>query len=250
MDRRANELGKILTAADERFPAEELFAAATAAVLVADSATGRTSAINTAALRLLGKTRAEMVGRNWHQAFSVRCAHALKGAASRAVASGTAIHATATAVTGGPVIAATLSTFRVSKVTYLLVRLVAEEAVQAPSRLIADDVFAQLDAINICFVVTDGALCIEFGNKAFLEILDQPANAQIAGQSLLRWVSLTQADLSRMHTQMLSREAGAALTAILCSGPNAGTMVEIMAIAVPHEITPHWGFVLHRIAWQ
>jgi PAS domain S-box-containing protein len=250
MNSHADALGEILIAAEDRFPVEELFAAAKAAVLVADSATGRTIAINTAALRLLGKTRTELVGRNWYQAFSVRSAQALEGAANRAIASSATIHATASAVIGGSIIAVTLSTFRVSKVTYLLVHLVPEEAVEAPSKSISIDVFAQLDAVSVCFVVTDGALCIEFGNKAFLEILDQPANAQIAGQSLLRWVSLTQADLSRMHMQMLAREACAVLTAVLCSGPNAGTTFEIEAIAVPHEFTPHWGFVLHRIAWQ
>lgn len=248
MDSDADELRRILTAANDRFPSEELFAAATAAVLVADAASGLIVAINTAALRLLGKTRAELIGCHWCHAFSAQSAHSLEAAARHAADVGTATHTTATA--GGSTIAATLSTFRVSAVTYLLVCLAPGEAENAPSRSLSDDVFARLDAIDIGFVVTDGALSIEFGNRALHEIFGQPADAQIAGQSLLRWVSLTQADLSEMHRQMLSREAGAALTAKLCSGPHAGTMVEIMAIAVPHEVTPHWGFVLHRIALQ
>lgn len=223
MDSHAEEFGDILTAIDDDLPVGELFNAATNAVVIANEATGRIIEINSAALRLLGASRTELVGRTWHQAVSERSA------------------------TGGLPFATTLSSFRVARVAYVIIRLVPEESEEAPSRSTSDDVFSRLDAINTCFVVTNGALCVEFANKAFLQFVNQSGDEQVAGQSLLNWFVLTQADLSRMRQQMLSREACGVLTTKLRGGPESGSIVEITAIAVPDDAAPYWGFVMHRV---
>ena len=245
----ANELGgtrDLLTSPDD-FPAEELFAAASSAVLLADEVTGRVLAVNPAAQRLLGVPGTDLVGQPWQQAFGASCATALQAAAQQAVQSGRAVQATASSLTGGATLIATVSSFQVSRASRLLVRLAANTATQAPSRSRRGDVFDELDALAVGFVLTDGALCVEFGNKAFLGIVNQPSTESIEGQCVLRWLNLTQENFSQMRRQMGQREACMAMTTTLCIGPTVGPMVEVLAVAVPDPVDPHWGFILRRV---
>lgn len=235
------------TPPEDSFPAEELFAAARTAVLMADEVTGRLVAVNPAAQLLLGLRRSDLLGGDWHQAFSGSCVQQLQVAARQAALSGIAVRAAASRASDGAAMTATLSAFCVSRVCYLLIQLAPNDACATPSRAISTDVFDDLDAIAVGFVVTDGALCIEFGNKAFLEIVGQQSSVDIDGQCLLRWLNLTQADLSAMHRQMSAREAGTVMTTTLCIEPALGPMVEVTAIAVPDATSAHWGFVVREV---
>lgn len=247
MNSRLDIASDVLTSAEDGFPAEELFAAARTAVIMAVEATGRVVAVNPAAQRLLGMPRTDLVGSDWQRAFSRSCAQQLSTAARQAATSGTSVQATASRSTGGAAMTATFSTFCVAKVSYLLVRLAPDEASETQSSTISSDVLDALDAIAVGFVVTDGALCIEFGNKAFLDVVNQPSNADIEGQCLLRWLNLTQADLSRMQQQMALREAGTVMATTLWDGAAAAPVVEVTALAVPDATSPHWGFVVQRV---
>lgn len=247
MNRRLDVTCDVLTPADDGFPAEELFAAAGTAVLMANEATGRVVAVNPAAQRLLGIPGSDLVGFDWHKAFSGSCAQQLSTAARQAASSGATVQAAVSGSTGCAALTATVSTFYVAKVSYLLVRLVPSDASETPSGTIPRDVFDELDAIAMGFVVTDGALCVEFGNRAFLEFVNQPSNADIQGQCLLRWLNLAQADLSEMRRQLELRVAGTVMTTTLCIGPTLGPMVEITAIAVPDATSAHWGFIVRKV---
>lgn len=247
MSSRLDVPSDVLTSPEDGFPAEELFAASRTAVLMADEATGRVVAVNPAAQRLLGIPRSDLVGYDWQRAFSRSCAQQLRSAARQAASSGTAVQATASGSTGGATMTATISTFYVSKVSYLLVRLAPDDASDSPSGTISSDILDTLDAIAVGFVVTDGALCVEFGNQAFLDVVNQPSIADIVGQCLLRWLNLTQADLSRMQRQMALREAGTVMTTTLWAGPASRPMVEVTALAVPDATSPHWGFIVQKV---
>jgi PAS domain-containing protein len=247
MNRRLDVTSDVLTAPEDGFPAEELFAAATTAVLMADEATGRVVAVNPAAQRLLGIPRSDLVGYEWHRAFSRSCAQQLRTAARLAASSGAAVHATASGSTGGAAMTATFSTFNVSRVCYLLVQLAPSDASAIQSGTISTDVLDALDAIAVGFVVTDGALSVEFWNRAFLDVVNEPSIADIEGQCLLRWLNLTQADLARMQRQMALREAGTVMTTTLWVGPASGPMVEVTALAVPDATSPRWGFVVQKV---
>lgn len=247
MNSRLDVTSDILTSAEDGFPVEELFAAAKTAVLMAEDATGRVVAVNPAALRLLGLPRTELIGRDWNKAFSGSCARQLRTAARQATSSGTAVQVAASAASGGAAMTATFSTFYVSEVRYLLVRLAANVATASPTSTISSDVLNALDAIAVGFVVTDGSLCVEFANAAFLDVVNQASNAHIEGQCLLRWLNLTQADLSRMQRQMALREASAVMTTTLWVGPAPGPIVEVTALAVPDAANPHWGFVVRKV---
>jgi PAS domain-containing protein len=237
----------VLTPSEDSFPAEELFAASRTAVLMAEEATGRVVAVNPAAQRLLGLRRSDLLGYDWRKAFGGSCVPPLQDAARQAVSEGVAVRVAASSSDGGAAMTATFSTFRVSGVCYLLVQIAPGDGSEDPPGTLASDVVDDLDALAVGFVVTDGALCIEFGNKAFLGIVGQPAHVDIEGQCLLRWLNLTQANLSAMHRQMLAREAGTVMTTTLCLEAGSGPAVEVISIAVPHATSAHWAFVLREL---
>jgi PAS domain-containing protein len=246
MNSRLDLTGVVLTSSGDALPAEELFAAANTAVIVALVSTGRVVALNPAAQRQLGIARSELLGHDWREAFDDACEQPLGSAAREAVASGNVVRATVPGSAGDAAMAVVLSTFCVAKISYLLVRLVADDAAQAPPRTVSSDVLDALDDLAVGFVVTDGALCIEFANRAFLDFVNQPCHADVEHQSLLRWLNLAQADLLKMNRQMAMREAATAITARLWVGPTTAQMVEITAIAVPDAASPRWGFVVQK----
>jgi PAS domain-containing protein len=232
------------TEAPTGFPAYELFAAASTAVLVADADTGRAVAINPAAQSLLGVSSGDVVGRDWFSAFVAPDPQALQAAALRAVSLG--IAATLVATTAGSVSAvrATLSTFRVASAFYLLVRLDAVDEIGGNHEAFSPELFEQLNSLALGFVIADEALCVEFGNRVFLDLIAEPALDAAEGQCLLRWLDVTQRDLDVMRRQMQVRQAASVLTANLITRSGAGTTVEVIAIAVPDAASAHWGFVL------
>lgn len=230
------------------FPAEALFAAASTAVLVADGATGRIIAVNPAGQMLLGLPSVELLGFHWHRAFKSPGPKELKAAAHRAAALGTVerIFVKASGAVGA--LTAAISTFFVSKVSYLLLRLRTLGDTSRKSEVLSGDLFDELDELPAGFVITDGALQVEFGNRAFLEAIGEPSRDAAEGQSLLRWLNLTQDDLALMCRQMQMRQAVGMLTTGICTRYGPGPIVELIAIAVPDAASPYWGFVVRRMS--
>ena len=232
--------------ADE-FPADELFAAASTAVLVADAATGRVIAVNPAAQILLGLPSADLLGCQWHEAFNSPDAEELKDAAQRASTQGTVVRVAVGAAGAVGAIRAAISTFFVSKVSYLLLHLDAVHEFGRNSQSFSGDLFDELDELPMGFVITDAALCVEFGNRSFLEATGAPSRDTVQGQSLLRWLELTQDDLLLMCRQMQERQAATVMATSLSTSYGPGPMVEVIAIAVPDATSPYWGFVLRQM---
>jgi PAS domain-containing protein len=230
------------------FPAYELFAAASTAVLLADADTGRVVAINPAAQSLLGVSSADVVGRDWSGAFIAPSAQELQAAALRTTTLG--IAAMIDAATTGTVSAvrATLSTFRVASAFYLLVRLDAVDEIGGNHDAFSPELFEQLNSLALGFVIADEALCVEFGNRVFLDLIGEPALDAAAGQCLLRWLDVTQRDLDVMRRQMQVRQAASVLTANFITRSGPGSRVEVIAIAVPGAASAYWGFVLRPTA--
>lgn len=247
MKNRLNPGLDVHSAVADDFPAEQLFAMSDTAVLIAIQSTGRVVAVNPAAQRLLDMSRAELVGSDWRTAFGESCAARLQEVARQAAESGAAAQASAPGRAGRGSVSITLSTFCVSRATYLLVRLAAGDVPAAASGEPSPGVIDALDALATGFVLTDGELLVEFVNRAFLELLRQPDGANVERQSLLRWMSLTQADLARMRRQMALREAATVTTTVLSAGVASTPMVEVTAVAVPDATSPRWGFIVREI---
>jgi PAS domain-containing protein len=226
------------------FPAEEIFAAATTAVLLANAATGRVIAVNPAAQLLLRRGSADLVGRHWHEAFEFPGARELNAAAEQAAARDIVARLSVRGCGAVGAMQAAISTFFVSKESYLLLQLDCGRETPRSSPSLHGDLFDQLDDLPMGLVVTDEALCVEFANRAFLDAAGEPSPDAAEGHNLLRWLDLTQDDLGRMHHQMQQRQAAAAMSTRLRTRYGCGPMVEIVAIAISDKTNPRWGFVL------
>ena len=232
------------------FPADELFAAANTAVLVADASTGLVIAVNRAAQLLLGLPTADLVGYHWHKAFDYPGAQELRAAAQRACTLGTAVSASVHRPGEIGALTATISTFFLSKVCYLLLHLDAGHETGRNSQALSGELFDKLDELPIGFVITDGALCVEFGNRTFIEVVGEMSRDRVEGQCLLRWLDLTQDDLGQMCRQMQLRQAASVMTTSLRTLFGCGLAVEVIAVAVPDASSPYWGFVLRQVSGQ
>jgi PAS domain S-box-containing protein len=230
-------------------PAERLFAGASAAVLVVEHTTGRVAEANPAALQLLGTTQAQLVGKGWLDAFDQPGGQRLAEACQHAWVSPAAIEVEAANRAEGRLLGVALSTFRVAHDSYLLVRLspgsAQAGAAAAPGNV---DVLEQLDQMPTAFVVTDGGLCADYANQAFVELVQANSRTAVLGRSLAQWLALTEADVLRLREQMQRRQAASMLVTTLRTGPWAGQAVEITAIGVPDAPEPCWGFALRVLA--
>ena len=150
------------------FPADELFATARTAVLVADATTGRLLAINPAAQFLLGLRSADLLGYHWHKAFNTTGADELKAAARLACALGTVERVCVSRPGAVGALTATLSTFFVSRVSHLLLHLDAVNETERECRALSGDLFDELDGLPLGFVVTMGRCVWSSGTGHFL----------------------------------------------------------------------------------
>jgi len=229
------------------FPAYPLFAAASVAVLVIEAASGRVAEANSAALLLLALPDISLVGSDWLRSFSPDSAQRLAAACRQARLTSTPIHLEVEAVTEGRPLVAAVTSFNVGRDDYLLARLAALDGPESPRNRSTQDVLESLDRTPTGFVVTDSHLRVEYGNRAFLEMVCAGGVDGVRGRSLARWLALTESDLQRLKEQMDRRQAASALVTTLQSGPSAGRQVQLTAIAVPDAPDPCWGFTLRVI---
>ena len=214
---------------------------------MANETTGRVIAVNPAAQQLLGLSSEDLVGCPWYKAFNSPAAEELQAALRKASTLGTVARVSVSSFGAEGALRATISTFFVSNISYLLLHLDAEHETRRNIQALSGDLFDQLDDLPMGFVVCNGALCVEFGNRAFIDLTGEPSRDTVEGQNLLRWLDLTQDDLVVMCEQMKLRQAATMMTTSLSTRYGRGPMVEVIAIAVPDASRPYWGFVLRQI---
>lgn len=229
------------------FPAYPLFAAAGVAVLVVEVATGRVAEANQAALVLLALPDIALIGSDWLLAFNPDSAQRLAAACRQARLIPPPIQLEVEALAEGRALVAALTTFEVGRDSYLLVRLAAQDRTAAGRTERTQEVLEALDRTPTGFVVTDHQLRVDYGNRAFLEMVRAGSADEVRGRSLAQWLALTEADLQRLREQMDRRQAASALVTTLHAGPAAGRQVQLTAIAVPDAPDPCWGFTLRVI---
>ncbi len=226
------------------FPAYPLFAAASVAVLVVEAATGRVAEANQAALLLLALPDVALVGSDWLLAFNADSARRLAAASRQARLMPPPIQLEVEAQVEGRALVAALTTFDVGHDAYLLVRLATPDGAASGRGQRTQEVLEALDQTPTGFVVTDSQLRVQYGNRAFLEMVRATSADDVRGRSLAQWLALTQPDLQRLRDQMDRRQAASALVTTLQAGAR---QVQLTAIAVPDAPEPCWGFTLRLI---
>lgn len=245
------ELTNLLEAdRQEEFPADALFAAASSAVILADGASHRIVAANPAALALLDARLTDLRGFDWCEAFADSCEEALSAAAEQAATSRGATEVRADGRINAARLSVMISCFYSSKHPYLLIRLTSEYPLVAPAEPPHSAVLDHIDALPTGFVLADGELRIEFWNRAFTALIGDQTRGEIEGQSLLRWIHLTPADLDRMREQMAQREATISMTTTVSASHAFAMTVEVIAVSAPDATCAHWAFILRKVEPQ
>jgi len=226
-----------------------LYAAATEAVLMLEAATGSIIEANPAAARLLCVPRTRLLGASLLQSFDGGAALALTRAINLVRREGTAQVLTARTRDGRSEVQLALSLVRVGPESYVLARL----GQPAPDRRTDGDgvtTSVVLDLIGEAsegFVVTDPELHVLYANQAFAELAGIDSPQQALGHSLVRWLELTQADLTALAVQRARREAVTVHETRLRATSGKTQGVELWAVAVADGEQPCWGFRLHSV---
>lgn len=225
-------------------PCDRLFAAATEPVLIVDAATLKIVEANPPAAIVLCSNRADLIGTPLLSVFEDESADLIEAGLAVTRTVGSAQAAALRARHGGPDLGARLSMFRAPPESYVLVRLSTNGAgaAQGGDRVHADTVaFEEIDGASGGFLMTDADYRIDYANRVFIEMVERRTTAAVCGSSLLRWLALTAADLSRFRLQLARRQAVSLLTTQLCA-LRYPRRVEVCAVAVPDGVDTCWGF--------
>jgi len=233
-------------------PNDWLFNASNEAVLIVNAASASIVLANPPAARLFGQVCTELAGTLLLAAFDESSSAEIRRCLAVAQSAGSASCTALRTQDGSREVRAQLSLVRSSPESYILVRLDPNAPKSAVHGSAARSVaFEALDGAPVGFVLTDAGFYIDYANQAFAKLVELGSAGDIRGSSLLRWLQLTDQDLSRLRTQLSLREAVTLLTAQLCpegKGTGKGARpVEICAIPVPDGGHECWGFTVRNL---
>jgi len=224
---------------------ESLFMASAEPVLIVDAATENIVEANSAAATVLRTTQAALIGARFLGAFDQGSRRALKNRLAISRATGGIKPINLRTANGAIPLRVTLSLFHAAPDSYFLVRL---KVGQGDRSAIPSAVFDAIDGGADGFLITDGAFRIEYANQSFLALIALKSQSDVIGESLGRWLRLSDADFLRLNRQLLLRHAASLLCTHVRSDPFRPRRVEVCAIAVPDGANSCWGFGIRELA--
>ena len=224
-----------------------LFRTSTESIVLVDLATRRIVDVNPEAERLLGETKAQLVGAPFSRMFD---AERQEEAASLLIIVQTAgghNHPGLTLSAKGRELAASASLFRQGGGGQCLVRLTPLPAAAERASDLERRVFAVMEYMPDACLLTDDALNIYAVNVAFLDLARIATREQAVGQPLNRF--LGRADLDRNLLVENLREHGSVrnFTTLFRNHFNELEDVEVSAVSVPDREEQYLGFVVRRV---
>ncbi len=223
---------------------ENLFTASVEPVLIVDAATENIVEANPAAALAMRTTRGALIGTRFLWAFDQGSRRTLRNRLAISRVTGSTKPINLRTADGAIPLRVTLSWFHSAPDSYLLIRLCR---VKGDRHGVPSVVFDAIDGGPDGFLIADGALRIEYANRAFLELIELESRSDVQGESLLRWLRLSEADCQRLHRQLLLRQAASLLSTQLRGGSCRARPVEVCAIAVPDGPQSCWGFGIREL---
>jgi PAS domain S-box-containing protein len=237
-------LRRLLRPALDSVPEGWLFAYSGQAALIVDAATSTIVEANPAATDLLGALRTELLGTTFVEAFSSASAPRLQQALAAAQATGRCDEVAAATRGGRTPLRLALSLVRREGETFVLVHLSPQSGLR-PRTLGSDDpgaMFEMLEDTAEGFVVTDLQLRIAYANRSFVRCVGVDSAAALDGQSVVRWLSLSERDLKYLADHLARRAASVVLRSGLQRADGSTREVDLWAVPVPDGPFPCWGF--------
>lgn len=223
-----------------------LFQMSSEAILIVDAATERVVEANPAAGELLGEQNKRLVGRSLGEALGASGAQAVQTLIAGVRASG---RAEDVAVRLGPERRELLVSsfyFRQGNDALYLLRISAPRAeggVPPGSKAVLRALEHAIDA----FVVTDLEGRVIGANRAFLDLVQVPAEAQVRGEPLDRWVGRSRVDFSVLMANLRQHGSIRLFATTLASELGAAAEVEISGVSIPVADPPCMGFNIRNV---
>jgi len=127
--------------------------------------------------------------------------------------------------------------------SYLLARLTVPDGLDTTrSARRGSNLLERLDCLSEGFLVTDLGLRIFYANRAFTDLTGEASPADLRGESIARWVDLSQSDVAALTAQMSMRQAVQEFKTTLRRKALALRHVVLCAVAVPDGHDACWGF--------
>lgn len=223
-----------------------LFQMSTEAVLVIDSASQKILEANPAAGVLLGEATRKLVGATFPEGFDDESTREIETllAGVRALGRADDIRVRQAGQSREFVVSATL--FRQENSSFFLIRLTPAKA-EAIESTASRSLLKVMDSAPDAFVVTDAAGRVITANRAFLDLTEMAAEAQVKGEPLDRWLGRSSVDFNVLMTNL--RQHGAVrLFATKMTGEHGGVAeVELSGVSVPHGDQTCLGFTIRNI---
>lgn len=243
-------LRRLLRPTLDSLPEGWLFASSGQAALIVEVASATIVEVNPAATDLLGSLRNELLGTAFVEAFSPADASRLQDALAAARSAGRCDDVAAATRSGRLELRLALSLVRREGAAFVLVHLAPRTGARSPTPRDGDPgaMFAMLEDTAEGFVVTDLQLRIAYANRSFLRWVGVDSAAVLEGQSVARWLSLSERDLAHLAEQLAQRAASVELRSAVQGANGVARAVDIWAVPVPDGAFPCWGFRLRPVA--
>ena len=226
-----------------------LFQMSFEAVLVIDASTQKIVEANAAAVKLLGESPTQYVGRRFPEGFDASSTNAIEAFLAKVRTAGRVedIHVRlANGAGNGNEFLLAASMFRQENFTYLLVRM-SQTRAESHSQPIARNILEVVEQSNDGFVVCTPDGNILSANRAFVELAQLSGEEQAQGKSLDRWLGRSEVDFNVLMANLRQRGSVRLFATGLRGEDGSITDVEVSAVSVPNVDPPCLGFTIRNL---
>jgi len=219
-----------------------LFQVTSEGALVVDAGTLRVLEANQVAEGLVDEGGAALQRRTLEDLFDTKSWSAVQALLVAAQSGGRPADVTARLLSRKREVTVSVSTFRQSGATMLLVRLRPTAAARQSVATRESRLLATLDAFPDGFVVTDLERRILAANTAFCDLVQMANENQVVGQELDRWLGRPGVDLSIVDANLREHGAVRNFSTIVRDELGASQEAIVSAVAAQDANVPCFGF--------
>ncbi|MGQ0699887.1 MAG: transcriptional regulator PpsR [Panacagrimonas sp.] len=223
-----------------------LFQMSSEAILIVDAATEKVIEANPTAGELLGEATKRVVGRSLIECFGVESAQLVQNLVAGVRAVGRADDVSIRLGADRRELLVSAFYFRQENGALYLLRISVPRA-EAGTSMVPKAVLRAVEHAGDSFVVTDLDGRVIASNRAFVDLTQMPAESQVRGEPLDRWIGRSGVDFSVLMANL--RQHGAIrLFASTLTGEHGSTAeIEISAVSIPAGDLPCIGFNIRNI---
>lgn len=223
-----------------------LFQMSSEAVLIVDSSSQKVLEANPAASVLLGDPSHKLVGTTFPDGFDESSSRLLETLLAGVRAIGRSEDVRVRRIGQEREFQVSATVFRQENGAYFLIKLTPARAEQIESAA-SRSLLKVMESAPDGFVVTDASGRVLTANRAFLDLTEMPAEAQVKGEPLDRWLGQSGVEYNVLMTN-LRQHGSVRLFASRMTGEHGGTAdVEISGVSVPHGDQTCLGFTIRNV---